>query len=79
MRTRVQRWGNSLAVRVPKAHAAEIGLSDGSPVELKVKRGVLVVEPSASAPRLGDLLRGIRETNLHKGVHIGPAAGNEAW
>ncbi|MCJ7514242.1 MAG: AbrB/MazE/SpoVT family DNA-binding domain-containing protein [Anaerolineales bacterium] len=79
MKTRVQRWGNSLAVRIPKAYAAEIGLSDESPVELKVNRGVLVVEPSASAPRLGDLLRGISEANLHKEVHTGPAVGNEAW
>jgi antitoxin component of MazEF toxin-antitoxin module len=46
MESRVQRWGNSLAVRIPKPLAAEIGLEDSSPVELSLQDGKLVVAPA---------------------------------
>lgn len=80
MRTHVQRWGNSLAVRIPKSFAEEVGLERGSPVELRLDQGRLVVEPSGPpAPRLEDLLRGVRKSNLHGEIDSGPAQGKEAW
>lgn len=80
MKTRVQRWGNSLAVRIPRAHASEVGLQDGSPVELRLQHGKLVLEPAGPpAPTLDDLLRGIRKSNLHREVDTGLARGSEAW
>ena len=80
MRTRVQRWGNSLAVRIPKSFAEEVGLKDESAVELRLDRGKLILEPSAPrAPRLEDLLRGVRRGNLHGEVDTGPAQGREVW
>ena len=47
MKTRVQKWGNSLALRIPKAFALEVGLQEDREVELSVQRGRLVVVPSA--------------------------------
>ena len=80
MKTRVQRWGNSLAVRIPKAFAAEVGLEDDSPVELRLQHGKLILEPAAPpAPTLDELLRGVRKSNLHREVDAGPGRGNEAW
>ena len=56
MRTKVQRWGNSLAVRIPKVFAEEMGLVVDSAVDLRVCDGKLVVEPAlAPAPTLADL------------------------
>lgn len=78
-KTRVQRWGNSLAVRIPKAFAAEVGLADGTPVEIKVSRGALVVEPSNTAPSLVELLSGISKANLHGESDTGRPVGNEVW
>ena len=43
MRTRVQKWGNSLALRIPKSFAIEVGLDDDSPVEVSMVGGKLVV------------------------------------
>jgi len=80
MRTRVQRWGNSLAVRIPKSFAEEVGLENDSLVELRLDQGKLVVEPSGpAAPRLEELLQGVRKGNLHGEVDSGPAQGKEAW
>lgn len=80
MRTRVQKWGNSLAVRIPKSFAEEIGLQDDSPVDLRLSRGRLVLEPSApQPPTLDDLLTKVRKSNIHAEFDTGPAQGREAW
>jgi antitoxin MazE len=80
MRTRVQKWGNNLAVRIPKALAAEAGLRANSTVELALIEGTLIVKPVA--PRtvtLGELLRGITDDNLPGEWDTGPATGKETW
>jgi antitoxin MazE len=80
MKTRVQRWGNSLAVRIPKSFAEEVGLQDDSPVDLRLSQGKLVLEPAGPPPpTLAELLRGVRKSNLHSEVNTGPAQGREAW
>ena len=80
MRTRVQRWGNSLAVRIPKTFAEEVGLKDDSPVNLRLSQGRLVLEPSSPRPpSLEELLGKVRKSNLHAEFDTGPAQGREAW
>jgi len=80
MRTRVQKWGNSLALRIPKSFAAEIGLSEDISVDLSITEGRLVIRPqSQEALRLEDLLRGITDENLHGEWQTGPAVGKEIW
>ncbi len=66
MQTRVQRWGNSLALRIPKAFADDLGLKNNGAVEVTVSKGRLVVAP-LSCPKLADLLAGINDKNLHRG------------
>jgi antitoxin MazE len=80
MKTKVQRWGNSLAVRIPKAFAEEVGLSADSSVEMRLVKGGLLVEPSSTwAPGLDELLDGVTESNVHGEVETGEPQGSEAW
>jgi antitoxin MazE len=80
MKTKVQRWGNSLAVRIPKVFAEEVGLSDDSSVEMRLVKGGLLLEPSPSWPlTLDELLDAVDESNLHDEVDTGPAQGREVW
>lgn len=80
MRTRVQKWGNSLALRIPKSFAAEVGLQKETSVEVSLEDGRLVVTPvSQPKPTLEQLLAKITKDNLHNEVDTGPAAGNEIW
>ena len=80
MKTKVQRWGNSLAVRIPKSFAEEVGLTDDSPIEMRLVKGGLLVEPLPTwAPSLDELLDGVTESNRHDEVDTGPAQGSEAW
>jgi antitoxin MazE len=80
METRVKKWGNSLALRIPKPLAAEVGLEDISPVELSLMDGRLVITPAAEPElSLATLLAQVTEENLHGEVDTGPAVGGEVW
>lgn len=80
MLTKVQKWGNSLAVRIPKPMAAELGIADNSQVNLAFHDGKLTVSPVA-IPKysLADLLAGINKKNLHREIDWGVPQGKEAW
>lgn len=80
METRVQKWGNSLAVRIPKFLADEVGLRDNSPVEILLRDKQLVVVPVAKPTySLETLLAQVTEANLHGEVNSGTAVGGEVW
>ena len=80
MRVRVQKWGNSLAIRIPKPFAAEAGVTQGGEVELAVVRGRLVVAPLASVRyRLRALLAAVTAGNLHDESDFGGRVGRESW
>jgi antitoxin MazE len=77
---RVQKWGNSLAVRIPKPFALEVGLVKDTEVEITVDEGSLVISRrSARSYRLSELLAGVRKNNLHEEVASDAPLGREAW
>jgi len=80
VRIRVHKWGNSLAIRIPRPFAVQAGVSEGTEVDLAVSRGRLVAAPlSAKRYRLRDLLAGVTAGNLHGEQDFGRAVGLEAW
>jgi antitoxin MazE len=78
MRTSVQRWGNSLALRIPKTYAEETHILAGSEVELTLKSGSLIIRP-VSKRSLKDLVDAITPANLHDCVSTGASVGQEVW
>lgn len=80
MRTRVQKWGNSLALRIPKSFADEVGLQKETPVDISLDDQRLVITPvSRPKPTLKQLLAEVSSDNLHHEADTGVAVGNEAW
>lgn len=80
MRIRIQKWGNSLALRIPKVFAAEARLEQDKLVEVSLVEGKLIIAPAVEpAVTLDQLLAGVTEQNLHREIDVGPAIGNEAW
>ena len=80
MTTTIQKWGNSLALRIPKALARDTHLENGSVVNLAVREGRVVIEPARKTKyRLDDLLKGVSKKNIHRSVDTGPAVGREVW
>lgn len=80
MKTRVQKWGNSLAVRIPKALAIEMHLEHNTEVDISLADDRIIVQPVIEPQfSLDELIEEITEENLHDEVDTGPAAGQEAW
>jgi len=80
MQTRIQKWGNSLAVRIPKAFVREARVAYGTTVDLSVDDGKIVIDPYPEPEyRLDDLLKGITKRNRHPETNTGKSVGKEAW
>ncbi len=80
MIARIQKWGNSLAVRIPRAFTREAHVTPGSRVDLSMVDGKIVIDPhSAAEYSLAELLEGVTEANLHEAVDTGDAVGRELW
>jgi antitoxin MazE len=80
MLAKVQKWGNSLALRIPKAFAVDAQLEDNSLVEISIIKGKIVITPVPGPSwTLEELLAGINKDNLHHEVETGFAVGREIW
>ncbi len=78
MLTKVQKWGNCLALRIPKAYALEAKLKNDSDVDISMIEGQLVIRPIVTINQdLAHLLSGITEDNLHSECDTGEAVGIE--
>lgn len=80
MKTTVQKWGNSYAVRIPKSFIKEVGLEYRADVELTLEDGKLIIQPAAEeAPTLDELLAGVTSKNKHDTIETDPPVGIEIW
>ena len=80
MLTKIQKWGNSLGLRIPKSFATEAAVEAGSTVDISIEEGGLIVRP-IRRPKylLKELLRGVNARNRHAEFSTGDAVGREAW
>ena len=79
MLTTIQRWGNSLAVRIPKPFALQTALEENSEVDIAVEGDRIVVSAAKKEWKLDDLVSGITRRNSHKEIEWGDRTGGEAW
>jgi len=79
MRVAVQKWGNSLAVRIPRSLAREVHIERGGEVDLAVEDGRLVASPVQRQPTLDDLLSQVTDSTLHDEFDWGGPVSKEAW
>lgn len=77
MTTTVQKWGNSLAVRIPSKIVDEINLEQGSDVEIKLENQAIIISPIKKKPTLEELLSKITPKNRHEEVDFGRQEGKE--
>jgi antitoxin MazE len=78
MTVTVQKWGNSLGVRLPRAVTQSAKLGVGSQVEVKAQRGRIILEPVA-VPTLAELLAQVKPRSRPEVVDWGRPVGKEAW
>ena len=80
MKSRIQKWGNSLAIRIPNTFVKEANVGYGTTVDISIEEGRIVIDPHTEPEyTLEDLLKGVTKHNLHSGVDTGDAVGREVW
>ena len=79
MQLAIAKWGNSLALRLPRHVVRDANLTEGVPVELTVRDGTVVVTPVRKKYKLDDLLAQMNDENLHSEIEWGDPKGDEVW
>jgi len=77
MQTVVQKWGNSLGIRIPALYTKDLELKNGSTVDISEEEGKLVIIPKRNS--LNELLAKVTIDNIHEAVETGISVGNEEW
>jgi antitoxin MazE len=76
---KVQKWGNSLGLRIPSNLAQRLNIDNGTEVEISLEQGnqALLIKPVTKKPTLDELLAQITPENSHQEFQWGKAEGNE--
>lgn len=78
--TKVKKWGNSLAIRIPQAVIQDLGLSSDSQLQLTSNGKSMTLKPKATKKLdLEELLEGVTPENVHPEVDWGAPVGKEIW
>ena len=77
METVVQKWGNSLGIRIPSLYVKEFNLKNGSTVEITEEDGRIMIVPPRK--ELNEMLSRVTEESMHSPVETGSSVGNEEW
>ncbi len=78
MTVALKKWGNSLALRIPKDILNTLSINENSIMELSVNNGMLTIKPKSNT-LLETLVSQINSENLHKEIETGGSVGNEEW
>ncbi|ADE13469.1 SpoVT/AbrB domain protein [Nitrosococcus halophilus Nc 4] len=80
MKIQIQKWGNSLAVRIPKSFAQEVHMDQGTIVDLALEKGQIIIRPVVEPQySLNELLSKVTKENIHSEADTGEPQGKEIW
>lgn len=80
MQTKIKKWGNSLALRIPKLFASDVNLKINNIVDVSIDKGSIIITPiSEKEYSLEKLLKGVSKDNLHGEFNTGAPVGKEIW
>ena len=80
MQTKIKKWGNSLALRIPKLFALDANLKLNKMVDLSIEKNSIIITPiDEKEYSLEQLLKGVTKSNLHGEFNTGAPVGKENW
>lgn len=80
MQTKIKKWGNSLALRIPKLLALDANLKLNKVVDISIDKGSIIITPiDEKEYSLEKLLEGVTKNNLHEEFDTGAPVGKEIW
>lgn len=77
MQAVVQKWGNSLGLRIPSLWAKDNNVKSGTKIEVIAEKGKITILPQKKT--LDDMLSMITPKNIHSEISTGHSVGNEEW
>ncbi len=77
MLSKALKWGNSLALRIPKPMAKECGIQENTSLEISSRKGEIVITPIKKKYFLEDLLAKVNKKNIHSEIEFGQPIGKE--
>lgn len=78
----IRKWGNSLALRIPKSYAKEIKLEEGASVDIKIEENKIIILPKRKKDKkykLKELVSQITEDNRYEEIDFGLPVGREVF
>ena len=79
MQVTVQKWGNSLGVRIPKSFTKDAEIHEGTEVEMSLDKGAITMKPIKKETSLSELLLKLTDDNIHYETETGDIVGREIW
>lgn len=80
MKAKIQMWGNSLALRIPKPFANQAQIGEGSNVDISIEKEKIIISSlKDSEYSLTELLSKINKNNIHDEISYGDPQGKEIW
>ncbi len=80
MQTKITKWGNSLALRIPKSFALNAKLRQNELVDISIDKEKIIITPIGEKEfSLDELLEGVSADNLHGEFDTGVSLGKEIW
>jgi antitoxin MazE len=80
MHVTAQKWGNSLAIRIPKSYTTNANIEEGSKIDLVFENGCIVMKPVQKIRKtLDELLSKVTPENIHAETQTGDIVGREIW
>ena len=80
METTIRKWGNSLAVRVPRSIAQKLALKAGSAVAMRQEKRTIIIQVAPKTRKsIKELIAMISPENIHEEVDWGEPVGKEVW
>lgn len=80
MHVKAQKWGNSLAIRIPKSYTTNANIEEGTEIELLFDNGCIVMKPLQKKKKaLDEFLSLVTPENIHTETQTGNIVGKEIW
>jgi antitoxin MazE len=79
MKATIQKWGNSLAIRIPKNITKDTRVSEGSNIDIMIENGKIILSPRKKEYSLKELIKKITIENIHSEISTGDQTGGEIW
>ena len=77
MQGAIAKWGNSLALRLPKGVAEDANLSEGADVDIQVQDGSIIIRAAKKRYNIDDLMNEFKPEHRRPEFDWGRPVGKE--